>query len=176
MSTEATATAEICATPKGAKVVIYSRTIRQIKVTTVMEQPATDAKTDAPEVAAQFWRDTIAQTPWFDSMKEQLVVLLLNTRYHITGFSMVSVGSANESLAHPREVFRPAIVAASYAMIVMHNHPSGDPSPSQSDHSLTRRLAEGAELLQIKLLDHIVVGEPRESQAGYFSFKEAGVL
>jgi len=58
----------------------------------------------------------------------------------------------------------------------VHNHPSGDASPSQTDHGLTRRLAEAAELLQIKLLDHIIIGAPREGSAGYFSFKEAGVL
>jgi DNA repair protein RadC len=58
----------------------------------------------------------------------------------------------------------------------VHNHPSGDASPSQTDHSLTRRLAEAAELLQIKLLDHIIIGAPSEGNAGYFSFKEAGVL
>jgi len=62
------------------------------------------------------------------------------------------------------------------AVIVVHNHPSGDALPSQTDHSLTRRLAEAAELLQIKLLDHIIIGEPLEGQPGYFSFKEAGIL
>jgi len=80
-------------------------------------------------------------------------------------------------------------VAGAYAVILMHNHPSGDPSPSQADHSLTRRLAESAELLQIKLLDHVIIGAAARSApdgatdfgaqisaAGYFSFKEAGVL
>jgi DNA repair protein RadC len=110
-----------------------------------------------------------------DSMREAMVVLLLDTRYNLSAFSLVSLGTVNESLAHPREIFRPAIVAGSYAVIVMHNHPSGDPSPSQADHSLTRRLAEAAELLQIKLLDHVVIGDKTNGQ-GYFSFKEAGVL
>src|SRR5213080_803733 len=64
----------------------------------------------------------------------------------------------------------------SLRVIVVHNHPSGDASPSQTDHSLTRRLAEAAELLQIKLLDHIIIGAPSEENPGYFSFKEAGVL
>ena len=70
----------------------------------------------------------------------------------------------NESIAHPRDIFRPAITSSAYAVIVVHNHPSGDPSPSQSDHSLTRRLAEAAELLQIKLLDHIIIGAPADRQ------------
>jgi DNA repair protein RadC len=108
--------------------------------------------------------------------KESLRVILLDTRYHLIRVEEVSVGSVNESIAHPRDIFRPAMIASAYAVIVVHNHPSGDSSPSQTDHSLTRRLAEAAELLQIKLLDHIIIGAPSEQSPGYFSFKEAGVL
>ena len=108
--------------------------------------------------------------------KESLRVILLDTRYHLIRTEEVSVGSVNESIAHPRDVFRPAVVSSAYAVIVVHNHPSGDASPSQTDHSLTRRLAEAAELLQIKLLDHVIIGAPSEDNPGYFSFKEAGVL
>lgn len=108
--------------------------------------------------------------------KESLRVILLDTRYRLLRIEEVSLGSLNESIAHPREVFRPAIISAAYGVIVVHNHPSGDPSPSQSDHSLTRRLAEAAELLQIKLLDHIIIGAPADNRSPYFSFKEAGVL
>jgi DNA repair protein RadC len=108
--------------------------------------------------------------------KESLRVILLDTRYHLLRMEEVSLGSVNESIAHPRDVFRPVVISSAYAVIVVHNHPSGDPSPSQSDHSLTRRLAEAAELLQIKLLDHIIIGAPAEGRLPYFSFKEAGVL
>ena len=108
--------------------------------------------------------------------KESLRVILLDTRYHLVRIQEVSLGSLNESIAHPRDVFRPAVISSAYAVIVVHNHPSGDPSPSQADHSLTRRLAEAAELLQIKLLDHIIIGAPAEGRPPYFSFKEAGVL
>jgi DNA repair protein RadC len=108
--------------------------------------------------------------------KESLRVILLDTRYHLLRIQEVSLGSVNESIAHPRDVFRPAVISSAYAVIVAHNHPSGDPSPSQSDHSLTRRLAQAAELLQIKLLDHIIIGAPAEGRLPYFSFKEAGVL
>jgi len=108
--------------------------------------------------------------------KESLRVILLDTRYHLIRTEEVSLGTLNESIAHPRDVFHPAIASSAYAVIVVHNHPSGDASPSQSDHSLTRRLAEAAELLQIKLLDHIIIGAPGDGNAGYFSFKEAGVL
>ena len=108
--------------------------------------------------------------------KESLRVILLDTRYRLLQMEEISIGSVNESIAHPRDVFRPAVISSAYAVIVVHNHPSGDPSPSQSDHSLTRRLAEAAELLQIKLLDHIIIGAPAEGRLPYFSFKEAGVL
>lgn len=108
--------------------------------------------------------------------KESLRVILLDTRYHLLRMEEISLGSVNESIAHPRDVFRPAVISSAYAVIVVHNHPSGDPSPSQSDYSLTRRLAEAAELLQIKLLDHIIIGAPAEGRLPYFSFKEAGVL
>jgi len=108
--------------------------------------------------------------------KESLRVILLDTRYRLLQMEEISIGSVNESIAHPRDVFRPAVISSAYAVIVLHNHPSGDPSPSQSDHSLTRRLAEAAELLQIKLLDHMIIGAPADGRLPYFSFKEAGVL
>jgi DNA repair protein RadC len=146
----------------------------QVKVARIGE-PLPAPKIDAPELCYEYWMQQIATRDWFENQKEQLVVLLLSTRYNIEGFNLVSMGSVNESIAHPRDVFRPAVVAGSYAIVVMHNHPSGDPSPSQSDHSLTRRLMEGAELLQIKMLDHVIVGKPAEGRQPYFSFKEAGV-
>ena len=108
--------------------------------------------------------------------KESLRVLLLDTRYHLMRIEEVSRGSVNESIAHPRDIFRPAVISSAYAVIVVHNHPSGDPAPSQADHRLTRRLGEAAELLQIKLLDHIIIGAPAEGRLPYFSFREAGVL
>src|SRR5256885_9891027 len=90
---------------------------------------------------------------------ESLRGILPDTRYRLLHIEEVSLGSLNESIAHPREIFRPALTYSAHAVIVVHNHPSGDASPSQTDHSLTRRLAEAAELLQIKLLDHIIIGE-----------------
>lgn len=108
--------------------------------------------------------------------KESLRIILLDTRYYLIRVEGVSSGSVNESIAHPRDVFRPAIIYSAYAVVVVHNHPSGDPAPSQADHSLTRRLREAAELLQIKLLDHVIIGAPAEGRLPYFSFKETGVL
>lgn len=108
--------------------------------------------------------------------QETLRVVLLNTRFHLIRTEDVFRGSVNESIAHPREIFRSAIHYSAFAIIVAHNHPSGDPSPSDADHRLTRRLAEAAELLQIRLLDHVILGQNGSGRPGYFSFKEAGVL
>jgi DNA repair protein RadC len=128
-------------------------------------------KIDAPEIVNE-----LVGTEMRMLRKESLRVILLDTRYHLIRTQEVSSGSVNESIAHPRDIFQPAVSSSAYAVIVVHNHPSGDASPSQADHSLTRRLAEAAELLQIKLLDHIIIGAPANGNAGYFSFKEAGVL
>jgi DNA repair protein RadC len=128
-------------------------------------------KIDSPELANELLGPEMRRL-----RKESLRVILLDTRYHLIRVEEVSLGSVNESIAHPRDVFRPAVICSAYAVIVVHNHPSGDASPSQTDHSLTRRLAEAAELLQIKLLDHIIIGAPADGSPGYFSFKEAGVL
>lgn len=108
--------------------------------------------------------------------KEELRVLLLDTRFRLLRIEKVSVGSLNESIAHPREIFQPAISHSAYAIIAAHNHPSGDPAPSEADHRLTRRLVEAGRILQINLLDHVIIGAPMGGQPGYFSFKEAGLL
>ena len=107
---------------------------------------------------------------------ESLRVLLLDTRHGLLEEKEISQGSLNESIAHPREIFRPAIAKGAYAIAVAHNHPSGDPLPSEADRRLTRRLAEAGTLLQIPLLDHVIIGSKRGDLAPYFSFREAGLL
>jgi DNA repair protein RadC len=135
------------------------------------KETVTREKIDSPELVNEFFGAEMRAM-----QTESLRVLLLDTRYRLIEAKQISVGSVNESIAHPREIFRPAIMASAYAVIVAHNHPSGDPTPSAADHSLTRRLAEVAELLQIKLLDHVIIGSPAEGRSAYFSFKEAGVI
>lgn len=108
--------------------------------------------------------------------QEVLHVGLLDTRLRLIRVAEVSRGSLNESIAHPREVFRPALTHSAYAVLVLHNHPSGDPSPSESDRRMTRKLAEAAQILDIRLADHLIVGNSEGGRAPYFSFKEAGLL
>ena len=108
--------------------------------------------------------------------RESLRVVLLDTKHHLLRVEEVSHGRLNESVAHPREIFRPALIFSAYAMIVVHNHPSGDPAPSDADHRLTRRLNEAASLLQIRLLDHVIIGSGDNGRRPYFSFREAGIM
>jgi DNA repair protein RadC len=108
--------------------------------------------------------------------RESLKVVLLDTKLRLLRMEDVALGSLNECVAHPREIFRPAIVHSAYAVILIHNHPSGDPAPSQADHRLTRQLGDAAKLLQINLLDHIIIGLPDGGRTPYFSFREAGAL
>ncbi len=108
--------------------------------------------------------------------RESLRVILLDTRHRLILEEEVSLGTVNESLAHPREILRPAIGHGAYAFILVHNHPSGDPTPSEADRAITRRIRDAADLIQIHLLDHVIIGRARENGPPYFSFKEHGLL
>jgi DNA repair protein RadC len=102
---------------------------------------------------------------------EEFHVLLLSTQNEVIRDLLVTRGTLDASLVHPREVFRPAIANAAASVILIHNHPSGDPTPSAEDRSVTRQLVSAGEMVGIEVLDHVVVGEGR-----YVSFAEAGML
>lgn len=91
--------------------------------------------------------------------REHFVVILLNRKNGIIGINTVSVGDLSSSIVHPREVFKPAIVAGAATIIVAHNHPSGDPAPSRDDINVTKRLKEAGDILGIGVLDHIIIGD-----------------
>ncbi|MEB3330292.1 MAG: DNA repair protein RadC [Candidatus Sericytochromatia bacterium] len=101
--------------------------------------------------------------------RERFALLCLNRKHGVLRAEVVAVGSLEAVVVHPREVFRPAVRAGAAAVVVAHNHPSGDPAPSPEDHALTRRLAEAGVVLGIPLLDHLVIG-----RAGFVSLCEAG--
>jgi DNA repair protein RadC len=103
--------------------------------------------------------------------REQFAVITLDTKNQPIGFNIVSIGSLNMSIVHPREVFKCCILQNAAAVILTHNHVSGDPKPSPEDMAITGRLVEAARILGIKVLDHIVFGRDR-----YFSFADEGLL
>jgi DNA repair protein RadC len=102
--------------------------------------------------------------------QEVVRVVLLDAQHRCITRVNIAKGTVNESLARPREIFRPAIIHSASAFVLVHNHPSGKTNPSKADLQLTKRVAAAAHILQIKFLDHVIVGQ------GYFSFQEAGLL
>src|ERR1051326_5846462 len=126
---------------------------------------------DTPEGAADYWRLTIATNPYFNPECECFAVLLLNTRKRVKGHQLISIGTLDTILVHPREVFRGAILAAASAVVLMHNHPSGEPQPSEADIKVTRDLIRAGQLLKIEVLDHVIMGNPSHCslrELGYF--------
>jgi DNA repair protein RadC len=121
---------------------------------------------DTPEKAAEYWRQNIATNPYFNSECECLAVLILDSRHHVKGHQLISIGTMDTLLFHAREVFRTAILASAAAIILMHNHPSGDATPSYADIKATHDLIRAGELLNIKLLDHVIVGRQTEEGLG----------
>ena len=142
------------------------------KIVAVRETaPETLPLCDVPQQAVDYWRAHIATAPHFNPDVECLAVLLLNVKMRIRGHHLVSIGSLNETMAHPRETFRAAVIAAAYAVVVMHNHPSGDPTPSNADRQITQVFADAGRILRINVTDHIIVGHDR-----HCSFRETGIL
>ncbi len=106
-----------------------------------------------------------------DKAKEHFKLILLNPRNKIIGISTVSIGTLNTSLAHPREIFKEAIIHNAMSVVLAHNHPSGDPEPSEDDLTITRRLVEAGKILGIDVIDHIII-----TKDGFFSFKEKNLF
>ena len=106
-----------------------------------------------------------------DSDREQFIIACLNTNNEPMNILVVSVGTLNKAIVYPREVFKTAILSNAASIMAFHNHPSGETTPSQQDIQLTQRLVEAGELLGIKLLDHLIIGD-----GTFISLKEKGYL
>jgi DNA repair protein RadC len=106
-----------------------------------------------------------------DKVKEHFKLIILNTRNKIITITHVSTGTLSASLVHPREVFRDAIRHSASSVVLVHNHPSGDPEPSEEDLRITRRLVDAGKIIGIDVLDHIIIGKDT-----FRSFKEKGLI
>jgi DNA repair protein RadC len=147
---------------------------KEFKVVALREcpMPAQMMICDTPQAAVEYWQRHVTTNVHFDPNRECLVVLLLNTRTRIRGHVFLSHGTLDSLLVRPAEVFRPAVVdGGTNSVIIMHNHPSGDPTPSQADIQVTRDLIRAGQLLKIEVLDHVIIGNPR-----FCSLRELGFL
>ena len=123
-------------------------------------------KINSPGDAIELFRRFLSE-----SDREQFLVCCMDIKNQPTSINVVSIGTLNSSLVHPREVFKGAILGNSASIIVAHNHPSGDPTPSKEDINITMRLKEAGKIIGIDILDHVIIGENE-----HISFKEKGIL
>lgn len=151
----------------------FAASPHEYKVTSLRECPTPEnlQLCETPDKAADYWKLHIETHPHFNPDCECFAALLLNTRRKVKGHQIISIGTMDTILVHPREVFRLAIMTAASALIVMHNHPSGESTPSDADIKVTRDLIRAGQLLKMELLDHVIIGNGNRSslrELGYF--------
>jgi DNA repair protein RadC len=151
---------------------------KEFKVVALRECPtlAEMQTIETPDKAAAYWHQSVTSHPYFSPDVECFIVLMVNTRRRILGHHLVATGLMDTILVHAREVFRPAIIASAAAVVLIHNHPSGDPAPSEADIKVTRDLIRAGQLLKIEVLDHVVIGYPKLSDRDkdFVSLRECG--
>ena len=154
----------------GKSRTIKLRQIKAIYETLIVKEEITDyLKTGTRYTTPQQVSDTFQFL--MQETKEMFLTLHLDGKNRIICMDVVSIGSLNQSIVHPRSVFMTACLSSAAAIICVHQHPTGDPTPSSEDISITRRLKEAGEIMGIRLLDHIIVGDGE-----YLSFVERGLL
>lgn len=147
---------------------------KEYKVTALRECPLPESMLvcETPDHAATYWQTHIATHPYFNPECECFVVLLLNTRKRVKGHQLVTIGTMDALHVHAREVFRTAVVGSAAGIVLMHNHPSGEPSPSDADIKVTRDLIRAGQILKIEVIDHIIMGSSNKRSSlrelGYF--------
>ncbi len=140
------------------------------------------------EIASRIARESVVSTPInspqliYDAMApvvrnqttETLYVMLADTRLCHIRTIPISKGTVNATICHPRDILNPVITSQAYGFILIHNHPSGNPEPSPADNTVTRQLVDAANLMQIKFLDHIIIGQSIDGKDPYYSYRETG--
>jgi DNA repair protein RadC len=139
----------------------YSNYVREVAIKSTKRRVSGSTQINSAADIARVCRDLEAET------QEHFVVLCLDTQFVVTSRQTISIGTISEAMAHPREVFRAAVMQGAYAIVIVHNHPAGNPQPSEADIGVTQRMCEAGELLGIEVYDHVVIGAGQ-----YFSFKE----
>lgn len=151
--------------PEKKKITILSIEARYRKEVVREDAPAwVSMRFTSPSHVFEMFRDLRQEA------KEHFIALHLDGKNRIICFDRVSIGSLNQSIVHPREVFKTACLSSAAAILLLHNHPTGDTSPSREDMEITRRIREAGDLLGIKVLDHIIIGD------NYLSFVEQGLI
>jgi DNA repair protein RadC len=130
----------------------------EIKVLCLHDAPPTDVVLDNPEAVSEWLQPQLENSVRYTPDVENMIVVLLNTRRRAISWTVISQGTIDTLLVHAREVFKTAIQLNAASILLVHNHPSGDPTPSDADIKVTRDMIRAGQLLQIDVLDHIVLG------------------
>ncbi len=126
---------------------------------------------DTPEAIYTHFSHQLAMLP-----TETAIVVTVNKALLHTSTTTISNGSIDYTSAHPREILRPVITRNAYGFILLHNHPSGDPSASSADRQITKNIADAAAIMQVQFIDHIIIGRPHAGREAFFSFRSEGLL
>ena len=156
---------------------LYYRGLGEFKVVSIRETPPdlfTQGPCDCPERCAAYWGAHIATDVRFNPEVETMWALALNVRLKVIGCYLVATGSTDTCLCPVKEVLRPAVVAGASALVIMHNHPSGEAIPSEADIAVSRKLIQAAKLLEIQLTDSVIIGDSRHGGKGFCSLRELG--
>jgi DNA repair protein RadC len=147
----------------------------EFKIMRLNDAPAADTVLDNPDRIVDYLRPRLAASMIYRPDIENLIVVHLNTRKRPIGFEIVCTGTLDTLLCHAREVFKSAIVHNSAGLVIAHNHPSGDPAPSEADIKVTRDLIRAGQLLKIEVVDHVVLGVATPERAkAWASLRELG--
>lgn len=147
----------------------------EFKVMRLQDAPAREsAVMDNPQSIVDYLRPMLVNSIAYRPDTENFIVVHLSTRKRPIGFEVISNGTLDTLLVHPREVFKSAIIANAAAIVLVHNHPSGDPAPSDADIKVTRDLIRAGQLMRIEVVDHVVLGQSIEGSKGWSSLRELG--
>jgi DNA repair protein RadC len=147
----------------------------EFRILRLSETTMSDDKLNDPETLVRWISEQLPQSLIYRPDVENLIVVNLNTRKKPIGWEVISHGTLDTLLAHAREVFKSAIIANAAGIILIHNHPSGDPTPSDADIKVTRDLIRSGQILKIDVVDHIVLGRPGyDNGKGWASLREMG--
>jgi DNA repair protein RadC len=135
----------------------------------MVKETATNILITTPEAIYEVFKDSAKLA------QETFSIATLNAKNKIIGEHLITIGIVNSSLVHPRECFRPAILDGATSIILSHNHPSGDTTPSSEDIKITRQLISAGEILGIKVIDHVIIGDKDLSRDGFLSLRESGL-
>lgn len=145
---------------------------KRVDIVTIKMVKEKSIKYENRKITSPSDAETLCRNFLENSDREQLIAISLDTKNQPTNINVVSIGSLNSSIVHPREVFKLAILSNANSIIIAHNHPSGDATPSREDINITKRLKECGELIGINLIDHIIIGDDER----FVSLKEKGII